>query len=288
MAEVKDFQIKIVPNWCRGCGHYAVLAAIQRALAQSGREPHEVALVSGIGCSGRISGYLNVYGFHSTHGRALPVAQGLKLANRKLTVIACSGDGDGFAIGTNHAIHAIRRNIDITYIVMDNHVYGLTKGQVSPRSDWGFKTKTTPTGAIEAPLNIMGMALAAGATFLAQGFSANLPQLTELIVQGLAHKGFALINVFSPCVTFNHVNTYAWFKEHITDLAGLPGYDPSDKNAAMQAINDYQGLITGLIYRDSGKPCYEDLLPGYASEPLSEATLRLSADQFAALLASYK
>ncbi len=186
--------------------------------ANVGLEPDDLAVVSGIGCSGRISGYINSYGFHGVHGRSLPIAQGVKMANRDLTVIASGGDGDGFAIGIGHTIHAIRRNIDVTYIVMDNQIYGLTKGQTSPRSDMGFKTKSTPDGSIESALNVMEMALTAGATFVAQSFSSDLKELTALIEQGIKHKGFSLINVFSPCVTFNKVNTYDWFKENITKL----------------------------------------------------------------------
>ncbi len=156
MATFKQFRNKVKPNWCPGCGDFSVLAAMQRAFANLGLEPEDVAIVSGIGCSGRISGYLNAYGFHGIHGRALPIAQGLKLANRDLTVVAAGGDGDGFAIGMGHTIHAIRRNVDITYIVMDNQVYGLTKGQTSPRSEVGFKTKSTPMGSIESPLSSDG------------------------------------------------------------------------------------------------------------------------------------
>lgn len=174
MATFKDFRNQVRPNWCPGCGDFSVQAAIQRAAANAGLEPDQLAVVSGIGCSGRISGYIHSYGFHATHGRALPLAQGLKMANRDLTVIASGGDGDGFAIGMGHTVHAIRRNIDITYIVMDNQVYGLTKGQTSPRSAVGFKTKSTPSGSIETPLKPLEVALAAGATFVAQSFSSNL------------------------------------------------------------------------------------------------------------------
>lgn len=213
MATFKEFRNNVKPNWCPGCGDFSIQAAIQRAAANVGLEPENLAVVSGIGCSGRISGYINAYGFHSIHGRALPIAQGLKLANRDLTVIASGGDGDGFAIGMGHTVHAIRRNINVTYIVMDNQIYGLTKGQTSPRSAVGFKTKSTPDGAIENTLSPLEIALSAGATFVAQSFSSDLKQLTSLIEEGIKHEGFSLINVFSPCVTFNKINTYDWFKE---------------------------------------------------------------------------
>ena len=179
MATFKDFRNNVKPNWCPGCGDFSVQASIQRAAANVGLEPEDLAIVSGIGCSGRISGYIHAYGFHGIHGRALPIAQGLKMANRHLTVIAAGGDGDGFAIGMGHTIHAIRRNMNITYIVMDNQIYGLTKGQTSPRSAFGFKTKSTPEGSIEMALSPLEIALAAGATFVAQSFSSNLKQLTR-------------------------------------------------------------------------------------------------------------
>src|SRR5690606_33890001 len=250
MATFKDFRNNIKPNWCPGCGDFSVQSAIQRAAANVGLEPEQLVVVSGIGCSGRISGYIHAYGFHGIHGRALPIAQGIKLANRELTVIAAGGDGDGFAIGTNHTIHAIRRNMDITYIVMDNQVYGLTKGQTSPRSPEGFKTKSTPEGSIESALSPLELALAAGATFVAQSFSSDLKQLTWLIEEGIKHKGFAFINVFSPCVTFNKLNTYEWFKENIVNLDEFPDYDPGNRVMAMQKIMETNGLLTGLIYQD--------------------------------------
>jgi len=170
MSIPADFQLNVKQNWCPGCGDFSVQAAIQRALAAVNAEPHEVVIVSGIGCSSRLPGYVNAYGFHSTHGRSLPLAQGIKLANPKLTVLACGGDGDGFAIGMGHTIHAMRRDVDITYIVMDNHVYGLTKGQVSPRSDLGFKTKTSPEGSTERPVSALEAALSAAPDSLPRDF----------------------------------------------------------------------------------------------------------------------
>jgi len=287
MATFKQFRNKVKPNWCPGCGDFSVLAAMQRAFANLGLEPEDVAIVSGIGCSGRISGYLNAYGFHGIHGRALPIAQGLKLANRDLTVVAAGGDGDGFAIGMGHTIHAIRRNVDITYIVMDNQVYGLTKGQTSPRSEAGFKTKSTPKGSIEAPLSPMEMALTVGAGFVAQGFSSDLKQLTRLIEEGIKHKGFSLINVYSPCVTYNKINTYDWFKDHLVNLEEVEGYDPSNRAMAMQKLMEYNSLVTGIIYQDKNRPSYEDLIPGFREEPLAKQDLKLPREQFEALVAEF-
>lgn len=279
MATVKDFRNDVRPNWCPGCGDFSVQAAIQRALANTGKEPENVAIISGIGCSGRISGYIHTYGVHAIHGRALPVAQGVKLANRDLTVIAAGGDGDGFGIGLNHFMHAVRRNMDITYITMDNQIYGLTKGQTSPTSAHGFKNKTTPEGNIEHALTPAQVALGAGISFLAQGFSTDINQLTRLIEEAIHFKGFALVNVFSPCVTFNKVNTYDFFKEHITNLDNDPSYDPSNRAAAMAKIVEKNGLCTGLIFKEERK-AYEDLIPGYKQEPLVNQDIRLSRDLF--------
>lgn len=287
MATFKEFRNDVKPNWCPGCGDFSVQAAIQRAAANAGLEPDEMAVVSGIGCSGRISGYINSYGFHGIHGRALPIAQGVKMANRDLTVIAAGGDGDGFAIGMGHTIHAIRRNIDITYIVMDNQIYGLTKGQTSPRSSAGFKTKSTPQGSIEPALSVMEMALTAGATFVAQSFSSDLKELTQIIEAGIKHKGFSLINVFSPCVTYNKVNTYDWFKENLKRLGTIEGYDPSNRMMAMQTLMENDGLVTGIIYQNKQQPSYQELIKGYSEQPLSQADLSLDKNTFDELVAEF-
>ncbi|MDP9727492.1 2-oxoacid:ferredoxin oxidoreductase subunit beta [Alicyclobacillus tolerans] len=280
MASMKDFRNEVRPNWCPGCGDFSVQAAIQRALGQLDKEPHEVAVISGIGCSGRISGYINAYGFHAVHGRALPTAQGVKLANRNLTVIAAGGDGDGFGIGLNHFIHAARRNMDITYIVMDNQIYGLTKGQHSPTSAHGFQVKTTPHGNIEYPLMPAQLALAAGISFLAQGFSSEVGKLVDLIAAGIQHRGFALINVFSPCVTYNKVNTYEWYKDNLISVDDLPDYDAADYGRAMNLVREHHGLVTGLIYRDATRPAYEDMIHNYATTPLAASELQLDASLF--------
>lgn len=288
MATFKDFRNNIKPNWCPGCGDFSIQAAIQRAAANVGLEPENLAVISGIGCSGRISGYINAYGLHGIHGRALPIAQGVKLANRDLTVIASGGDGDGFAIGMGHTVHAIRRNINITYIVMDNQIYGLTKGQTSPRSGEGFKTKSTPEGSVESTLSPLEIALASGATFVAQSFSSDIKQLTSLIEQGIQHEGFSLINVFSPCVTFNKVNTYDWFKEHIINLDTVPDYDPSNRGLAMSKLMETGSMITGLIYQNQQKKSYENLIHGFKEEPLAHQQLPLAKAEFDNLVAEFR
>ena len=287
MATFKDFRNNVKPNWCPGCGDFSVQAAIQRAAASAGLEPDQLAIISGIGCSGRISGYIKSYGFHGIHGRSLPIAQGVKMANRDLTVIASGGDGDGFAIGMGHTIHAIRRNIDVTYIVMDNQIYGLTKGQTSPRSAAGFKTKSTPQGSIEPALSPMEMALTAGATFVAQSFSTDLKDLTNIIEAGINHKGFSLINVFSPCVTYNKINTYDWFKENLTKLSDIEDYDSSSREMAMQTLMKHNSLVTGIIYQDKTRQSYQDLVKGYAQTPLASANLELTQESFDKLVEEF-
>lgn len=287
MATFKDFRNSVKPNWCPGCGDYSVQAAIQRAAANVGLEPENLALISGIGCSGRLSGYIKSYGFHGIHGRSLPIAQGVKMANRELTVIASGGDGDGFAIGMGHTVHAIRRNMDITYIVMDNQIYGLTKGQTSPRSGTGFKTKSTPEGSIEQAVSPMELAISSGATFVAQSFSTDLKDLTAMIEAGINHKGFSFINVFSPCVTYNKINTYDWFKEHLTKLSTIEGYDSSNKEAAMQTLMQHDSLVTGIVYQDTSRPSYQELIPGYQEDGLTKADLTLDQAHFDKLVAEF-
>ena len=287
MAVLQDFKNNVKPNWCPGCGDYAVQAALQQAAVKLGLEPHQLAIVCGIGCSGRLSGYVYAYGMHTTHGRALPFAQGLKLANPKLTVVACGGDGDGMAIGLGHTYHAIRRNVNLTYILMDNHVYGLTKGQTSPRSDWGFKTKTTPEGNIETPVATLEMALSAGASFVAQGFSTELQQLVDLIVAAVKHPGFSLVNVFSPCVTFNNVNTYDWFKERLLDINSIGDYDRHDKGKVLQHILEHEGLLTGLLYEDQTKKSYEEV-SGLANNNQMQSVRKFTTDEFNQLVEDFR
>lgn len=287
MVTFKDFRNTIKPNWCPGCGDFSVQASIQRAAANLEIEPHELAVVSGIGCSGRLSGYINAYGLHGIHGRALPIAQGLKLANRDLNVIATGGDGDGFAIGMGHTVHSIRRNIDVTYIVMDNQIYGLTKGQTSPRSAAGFITKSTPGGAIEPSLKPLEVALSSGATFVAQGFSTDLKELTAMIEEGMKHKGFSFINVFSPCVTYNKVNTYDWFKEHLTKLSDIEDYDSSNREQAMQTVMKHEGLVTGIIYQDTETASYQEKVNGYSENALTYENLELGEEKLDELMKEF-
>lgn len=280
MATFKDFRNNVKPNWCPGCGDFSVQAAIQKAAANVGLEPEDVALITGIGCSGRLSGYVNSYGVHAIHGRALPLAQGVKMANKDLTVIASGGDGDGYAIGMGHTIHALRRNMNMTYIVMDNQIYGLTKGQTSPSSAPGFITKTTPKGNIEQNVAPLELALSSRATFVAQGFSNDIKGLTKMIEDAIQHDGFSFVNVFSPCVTYNKINTYDWFKEHLTSLDEIEGYDTSNKQQAIQTVLEYDSLIKGIVYQDTETPSYESQIEDFESTPLAHQSLELDASQF--------
>ncbi|MCO4330731.1 2-oxoacid:ferredoxin oxidoreductase subunit beta [Staphylococcus hyicus] len=283
MATFKDFRNNVKPNWCPGCGDFSVQAAIQKAAANVGLEPEEVAIITGIGCSGRLSGYVNSYGVHSIHGRALPLAQGVKMANKDLTVIASGGDGDGYAIGMGHTIHALRRNMNLTYIVMDNQIYGLTKGQTSPSSAVGFVTKTTPKGNIEQNVAPLELALSSGATFVAQGFSNDIKGLTKMIEDAIQHDGFSFVNVFSPCVTYNKINTYDWFKAHLTSIEEIEGYDVSNKQQAIQTVIEHESLLKGIVYQDTETPSYESQIEGLSDQPLAHQNLKLEQAQFESL-----
>ncbi|MCI2790276.1 MULTISPECIES: 2-oxoacid:ferredoxin oxidoreductase subunit beta [Staphylococcus] len=283
MATFKDFRNNVKPNWCPGCGDFSVQAAIQKAAANIGLEPEEVAIITGIGCSGRLSGYINAYGVHGIHGRALPLAQGVKMANRDLTVIASGGDGDGYAIGMGHTIHALRRNMNMTYVIMDNQIYGLTKGQTSPSSAPGFVTKSTPKGNIEKNVAPLELALSSGATFVAQGFSSDIKNFTKLLEDAINHDGFSFVNVFSPCVTYNKVNTYDWFKEHLTNIDDIEDYDASDKEKAMANVLKYDSLLKGIVYQDTETPSYESQIEQLDETPLAKKDIHIQEDQFNAL-----
>ncbi|MDG0821230.1 MAG: 2-oxoacid:ferredoxin oxidoreductase subunit beta [Staphylococcus equorum] len=280
MATFKDFRNNVKPNWCPGCGDFSVQAAIQKAAANIGLEPEEVAIITGIGCSGRLSGYVNSYGVHGIHGRSLPLAQGVKMANKDLTVIASGGDGDGYAIGMGHTVHALRRNMNMTYIVMDNQIYGLTKGQTSPSSAPGFVTKSTPKGNIEQNVKPLELALSSGATFVAQGFSSDIKGLTKMLEDAINHDGFSFVNVFSPCVTYNKVNTYDWFKENLTSIDDIEGFDVTDKSNATQKVLEYDSLIKGIVYQDTETPSYESQIEEMEDTPLAKRDIHIDETQF--------
>jgi 2-oxoglutarate ferredoxin oxidoreductase subunit beta len=275
----RDFKGKVDPDWCPGCGDFGVLNSLQRACAELGKKPHELLVVSGIGCSSNFPGYFNAYGMHTLHGRALAVATGAKLANHELTVVVTGGDGDGYGIGGNHFTHTARRNVDLTYVVMNNQVYGLTTGQLSPTSSEGMKTKSTPFGSIEMPINPITAAIMNGATFVARGFSGDPKHLAELMKQALQHRGFALIDVFSPCVTFNHDNDYAFFRPRVTKLEDEE-HDTSDWKAACEkAMLWDETIYIGLFFRTS-RPTLDEQEPVLGQDgPLAHRPLGLTEAQ---------
>jgi 2-oxoglutarate ferredoxin oxidoreductase subunit beta len=249
--KAKDFKSELKPIWCPGCGDFGVVTAIYRALAAVGRPPHEIAFVSGIGCSSRIPGYTTAYGFNSLHGRALPIAQGIKIARPDLLVLAAGGDGDGFAIGGGHVAHTIRRNVDLTYIIMDNQIYGLTKGQLSPTSPRGLRSVTSTYGSLEEPINPLVYVLAYGAGFVAQGTPADMNGLAVIIEEAIRFPGFAFVNVQAPCVTYGEPDQQLKTqKAKIEDLRAL-GHEPSDWLRAVDLARDYATkLYTGVFYRN--------------------------------------
>jgi 2-oxoglutarate ferredoxin oxidoreductase subunit beta len=260
--QAKDYKSDLKPIWCPGCGDFGVLQGLYRALAAIGRPPHEVAFISGIGCSSRIPGYTTAYGFNSVHGRSLPIAQGVKLANPELLVIVAGGDGDGFSIGGGHVAHAVRRNINITYLVMDNQVYGLTKGQLSPTSPKGLQTVTSPLGSLEEPINPLLFVLAYGAGFVAQASPADMPGMASLIEEAIRYPGFSFVNIQSPCVTFGEDDQQLKVhKAKMKTLASL-GHDPADQLKAMDLARSYgTELYTGVFYRNPNPPlAYEELI----------------------------
>ncbi len=276
----KDFKGPIDPDWCAGCGDFGVLSCVQKACAELGLKPHEILTVSGIGCSSNFPGYFNAYGMHTLHGRSLAVATGAQLANHELTVIVTGGDGDGYGIGGNHFTHTARRNIDLTYIVMNNQIYGLTTGQVSPTSCQGMKTKSTPFGSVEKPVNPITSAIMNGATFVARGFSGHGKHLIELIQKAIQHKGFALIDIFSPCVTYNHDNDYPFFRERIKKLED-EGHDTSDwKSACEKALMWDDTIYTGLFLQIKDAPTLDQQEPVLDDGgPLARRPLGLTKEQ---------
>jgi 2-oxoglutarate ferredoxin oxidoreductase subunit beta len=267
--EAQDYRSEVKPVWCPGCGDYSVLAALTNALADLNLPPEEVALVSGIGCSSRIPAYTNVYGFHGVHGRALPVATGLKLARPDLTVLVASGDGDGFSIGGNHFLHACRRNVDMTYIIMDNQVYGMTKGQASPTTDPGWTgSDLTPEGSGINPFQPLVIALAAGANFIARCFSGEPVHLAETIVEAIKHPGFSIIQVLSPCVTFRPEQR-AW-KDFIRPVED--NYATDMRSAAKRLLNDDGFTIGQVLYKGDRK--------AYRCQPKADLTIAQLTEEF--------
>lgn len=252
-----DFKSDLKPVWCPGCGDFAVLSSVQRALAAAGCAPHETILVSGIGCSSRLPGYVETYGINSLHGRALPIATGAKLAAPRMTVVAVGGDGDGLAIGGNHFLHASRRNVDIAYFMMDNEIYGLTKGQTAPTTPAGDKTKSTHYGNPEPAVDPCELAISFGATWVGRAFSGDLKGTVELMVKALSHRGFAFLNVMSPCVTWRGDDQFKTLKAKQRQLP--EDHDPTSRPAALAYTREAEFMTTGVLY-EVAEPSFLDRL----------------------------
>ena len=266
----QHYNSNYTPTWCPGCGNFAVWNGIKTALANLNIPPHEAVTVYGIGCSGNMANTVGTYAIHAIHGRAVPVASGVKLANHKLTVLAIGGDGDGYGIGMGHFIHGCRRNINMTYIVSDNQIYGLTTGQYSPTSSRGTITKTTPhDGALETPVHPIGLSLSAGASFVARGFSGDPEHLTMILEKAIAHKGFAHVDVFQPCVTFNRVNSYSFFRDRLYRLEDEKHDTGSFKDALMKA-HEWGDRIPYGVFFEEERPTYESEVEVLKKKPLVE------------------
>ena len=264
MVSLEDFGT-YETAWCPGCGNFAVIKVVKQALVTAGLPPHRVLLVSGIGQAAKAPHYFNCNVFNGLHGRALPAATGAKLANPELTVIVESGDGCSYGEGGNHFLAAIRRNVDVTLLAHDNQVYGLTKGQASPTSDRGFRTKAQPHGVQAEPFNPIAVAVAMRAGFVARGFAGHTDQLADLIVEAIAHKGFSLVDILQPCVTFNKTNTFAWYKKRCQALPD--DYDPTDWGTAMNtAIEWGERIPVGVIYKND-KPAFGERLAADLDKP---------------------
>lgn len=271
--DIADFKSDDEIAWCPGCGDFGVLTAVKLALVKLGRPPKDILLVSGIGQAAKLPHYVKSNCFNGLHGRALPAAAGAKIANRELTVLVTTGDGDCYGEGGNHFIHNIRRNLDITVIVHDNQIYGLTKGQASPTTDPGMVTKVQAEGVILEPIRPLEMAIALGAGFVARGYSVGSDHLSSLILEGIKHRGFALIDVLQPCVSFNKKNTYEWYSKRVYKVNDDPSYDPNNRIAAFEKATEWGDRIPiGVIYR-AEKETYEDKSGINAMPPLVEGNI---------------
>jgi 2-oxoglutarate ferredoxin oxidoreductase subunit beta len=269
MVTLEDLKTPKTNTWCPGCGNFGILMAFKKALIELGIEREEAVLVSGIGCHGKMVNYVNINGFHGIHGRVLPLAQGIKLANPKLKVVGFAGDADQYNEGWGHFAHAVRMNIDMTLIVHDNMVLGLTTGQATSTSQQGFKSKSTPFGVIPPMLNPVAHALVSDGTFVARGFSGDMFHLKNLIVEAIKHRGFAFIDVFQPCVTFNYLNTYDWFRQRVYKLEE-EGHDVTDRKKALEKAFEWGDRIPIGIFYNKERPTYRDNLPHLKDAPLTK------------------
>lgn len=269
MVTLEDLKTPKTNTWCPGCGNFGILMAFKKALIELGIEREDAVLVSGIGCHGKMVNYVNINGFHGIHGRVLPLAQGIKLANPKLNVVGFAGDADQYNEGWGHFAHAVRMNIGMTLIVHDNMVLGLTTGQATSTSQQGFKSKSTPFGVIPPMLNPLAHALVSNGTFVARGFSGDMFHLKNLIVEAIKHRGFAFIDVFQPCVTFNYLNTYEWFRQRVYKLEE-EDHDVTDRRKALEKAFEWGDRIPIGIFYNKERPTYHDNLPHVKDAPLTK------------------
>jgi 2-oxoglutarate ferredoxin oxidoreductase subunit beta len=272
MTTMQDLSTPVTNTWCPGCGNFGILMALKRAIIQLSLGPEEVVTVTGIGCHGKLTNYVKVNGIHVIHGRVLPAAAAIKLTNTGLTVLGFAGDGDAYNIGMGHFPHAARRNHDVTYVVHNNLIYGLTTGQASPTSVRGHRTRSTPRGVFELAVNPVAQALASDASFVARGYAGDMHHLTELLKQAIAFKGFALVDVLQPCVAWNRVNTYDFYKERVYKLEE-EGHNPTDLVKAHERALEWEGRIPiGVFYRKE-REVYRENFPFLAGEPLARRKL---------------
>ena len=269
MVTLDDLKTPKDNTWCPGCGNFGILMAFKKALIELGLKREETMMVSGIGCHGKIVNQVNVNGFHGIHGRVLPTAQGIKLANPDLTVVGFAGDADQYFEGWGHFVHAIRNNMNMTLIVHDNMVLGLTTGQATPTSQQGFKSKSTPFGVIPPMLNPLAHALVSNGSFVARGFSGDMFHLKNLMVAAIKHRGFAFIDVFQPCVSFNYLNTYDWFSQRVYKLEE-EGHDVTDRKKALEKAFEWGDRIPIGIFYNKERPIYHDSLPHVKDSPLTK------------------
>jgi len=265
LPDIKDYEGQ-VPAWCPGCGNFSILKTLKEALLELQIPPHRITIVSGIGQAGKLPHYIKCNTFNGLHGRTLPVATGIRLANHTMNVIAVAGDGDCYGEGGNHLIHAIRRNINVTLFVHNNQVYGLTKGQASPTTMEGVITKTQPFGSLSEALNPLAMAVALDCSFVARGFAGDRDFLRELMKEAIQHKGFALLDILQPCVTFNKINTYKWYSDRVYHIDD--SHDPYDRVEAFKKALEWGDRIpTGIIFRNN-RVSYEEKIPVISERPL--------------------
>jgi 2-oxoglutarate ferredoxin oxidoreductase subunit beta len=278
------FATNKLPTWCPGCGDYGIWTSLKEALVKQGIAPDGGLAIYGVGCHGNMYDWMHIYGFAGLHGRTLPVAQGAKLANHKLPIIIMSGDGDGLGEGGNHFIHAAKRNPNLTVILHDNQVYGLTTGQAAPTAKPGFVTKSTPDGSYDAPINPLMLAISSGATYAARGFAGDTPGLIQIMSDAIAHKGFSVVDVLQPCVTFDKIHTYQWYRQRVYRLQEA-GYVPDNKLKAIEKAMEWGDKIpVGVFYKED-RPTSEDHEPALTGDAL--INVPVASEHLDAVLAEF-